>query len=639
MLNPLEMERYIAAIAKRANLNVVWEDKCPAPRTDGTNIWLPRMTERISQEDYDMMRHYVVHEVDHVLHTDYDAWKTGEPSTKTLKGAVLNCLEDVRIELKGAREYLGDAINSNNVVAAKLDEIAGIMAKTSKQPGTTEHERMRRAVPLLAFASEVWSDIYPSVAAPAARFRDLCRAYPGAKDKLDKLDKGDYADVLRNSEDTGDIVKLVERLMREVFTDRDPPQQEQEQQGKGKGKGKKEKQSEKAKDRGKGKDDKEEEDDSQDNSDDGSEEQEGDDSEEAEAEAQAGGDETEERDSSAEGDEQGSEDGDQELDSSDFVEVDYSDLMPDPHTTLGKRRNGMHIRYKDSDFADSAYKPALEDDRHIHWHTKGMVGSSIETGMQDAAEYFAAMKSIIAKTNPNFAHQVRIILQVRAKARMEYGQKRGKIHQAALHRLLSDDAHNKDKIFKRKQPTNVLDSCVFLLVDQSGSMTGTKFHHAAVAAAMMSEVIGNVLHIPVMIASFTDSSKQHIHVHREFHQKIVSEDKLLQSFSKSADHGMLGNADGDAIVWAYDQIIRQKQKRKLIIVFSDGSPAGGGRHGNVAAYTKKIVKAIEEETPVNIIGIGIQDHNVERIYKEHHVVNKIAELERALLKCIEGKLK
>ncbi len=72
-------------------------------------------------------------------------------------------------------------------------------------------------------------------------------------------------------------------------------------------------------------------------------------------------------------------------------------------------------------------------------------------------------------------------------------------------------------------------------------------------------------------------------------------------------------------------------------MFSDGQPTDG--NGDPVYYLTKVVKGIEQESPIDIVGIGIMDKNVRRFYKEHYIINQIGELEHALLATIERKLK
>ena len=95
---------------------------------------------------------------------------------------------------------------------------------------------------------------------------------------------------------------------------------------------------------------------------------------------------------------------------------------------------------------------------------------------------------------------------------------------------------------------------------------------------------------------------------------------------------MSSNADGESILWAYHRLIQQPNPRKLLIVLSDGSPAGG--NGGIVQFTKKTIKEIERQKQCEIYGIGIMDSNVKHFYSNWAVINHADELEGALLKLI-----
>ena len=570
----------------------------------------------MSPDQYATLKHYVVHEVDHVRFTDFEVGKNEPTCREGVYGAVLNMVEDLRVEKKGSEEYLGDRLNSGNVQSKRIAEIGKSIPRRIETPGP-DGEMLKTAAPLLNWSHKHWSNMYPAVAGSAASFLDGCLSHPDATKYMERFDKGTYDAELKTLENTADSIKLAERIAREVY-EVDPD----EERRKAKEKRKQEKQ--KAEGEGEG------------------EEQEG----VGEGEESGEGKEDKQEEKKGKG-KSGKMGGKGKKPREEEVTVDYSSVMPDPHETVGPTRHAMHINYTDNHFAAGNYSPAKANDYRV-WDR----GESGETGEErgyhrhSPTGYFEDMKKTFRRTNPNFAQKVRIILQVRAKDRIQYGQKRGHLNQGALHRLMVDNPHYAERVFKKKIVNDVLDSCVFLLVDQSGSMGGSKFVHAAVAAAMMNEVIGNVLHIPTFVASFSDwgtcpsgnGERQHIFIHRHWRDQLLNNDRLMQSFSQAAGRGMGNNADGDAVMWAFNQIVKQTQKRKLIIVFSDGSPAGGGR-GDVPWYTKKVVQAIEKETPINIVGIGIQDSNVKYIYKDHHVINDVERLEEALLSTIERKLK
>ena len=94
---------------------------------------------------------------------------------------------------------------------------------------------------------------------------------------------------------------------------------------------------------------------------------------------------------------------------------------------------------------------------------------------------------------------------------------------------------------------------------------------------------------------------------------------------------MSGNADADAVMWAYRRLRERKEPRKLLIVLSDGAPAcafsGGGAHSSLLAVTNRIQK----EGIVELFGLGIESTAVRLYYNNHAVIRDTAEINEALL--------
>jgi cobalamin biosynthesis protein CobT len=99
---------------------------------------------------------------------------------------------------------------------------------------------------------------------------------------------------------------------------------------------------------------------------------------------------------------------------------------------------------------------------------------------------------------------------------------------------------------------------------------------------------------------------------------------------------LCNNDDGAAIMWAHSRLIRNKAKRKIMIVLSDGSPAC--QQADAMPFTQKVVKEIEQKSPVELYGIGIMDDNVRRIYRDWKVIRDASELETALLSVVKDKI-
>lgn len=260
--------------------------------------------------------------------------------------------------------------------------------------------------------------------------------------------------------------------------------------------------------------------------------------------------------------------------------------------------------------------------------------------MAEYLTYFSKATSD-STTNEGFSQQVRRLIQIRSRSRYEYGVKKGKLDSARLSRICMSDAVGfNERVFKRKIISNVLDASISLLVDTSGSMAGDRYVHAVKSALLLNEAIGTALNIPVEIVGFTDSystaSPICMIVHKDFNTKR-NEEELINSFFTAA-HYMHGNPDGECILWAYDRLKARKEKKKILIVFSDGAPAASRPQSGIFTFTKQVIGEIEKEKIVDIYGIGIEDESVKKLYTHQCTIKNSSQISTSLLKVIEEKL-
>ena len=172
------------------------------------------------------------------------------------------------------------------------------------------------------------------------------------------------------------------------------------------------------------------------------------------------------------------------------------------------------------------------------------------------------------------------------------------------------------------------DTAIALLSDASGSMGGSKYKTAAKACALCNDAFGVVLHIPLCIVTFTSNGPIPVMgMMKDFNDRVSADDLAVRFADFS--HKKSGNNDADSLLWMYHHILARKEKRKVIIVLSDGSPADG--HGDPYYALKQVTETIEKEKLVDLYGLGIMDRNVEHFYKKHKVINKIGELEPTLV--------
>ena len=248
----------------------------------------------------------------------------------------------------------------------------------------------------------------------------------------------------------------------------------------------------------------------------------------------------------------------------------------------------------------------------------------------------AVDKYITSNAKP-MANKLRLKLQTRSRDRYEYGKKRGKLHNGSLHRLISGNDKVSERVFRQRIVSDTTDTAVCLLVDCSGSMSGSKFDMACAGAGALAEAL-KPINIAYSIYGFTNTVVDEdpiIWLFTEFGER-VAQPELIKRFDKVSG-GLWQNTDGDAIAYATARLSQRKEHRKVLLVLSDGSPAGRDHAGDVEAYTLKTVQHAES-MGVDVYGIGICDTNVTRFYKKNVVVNDLSNLSNTILSIIDRSI-
>ncbi len=215
-----------------------------------------------------------------------------------------------------------------------------------------------------------------------------------------------------------------------------------------------------------------------------------------------------------------------------------------------------------------------------------------------------------------------------------YGQKKGKLHNKNLYRVALNIHGHSERVFKKKVMSDVLDTAVTVLLDCSGSMAGERMRQGGKALMLLSELLYSA-RIDNELLGFTDIGDLVNFIFKPFGAPY-DKTKISEGLTRATDM-MSQNADGDSILWAVSRLIRRPERRKLLIVLSDGSPAGG-QGGDIDKFTRDVVKDVESSGTIEICGIGILDRNVKRIYNDHYVIKDVKELEDALLNVIKRKV-
>ena len=83
--------------------------------------------------------------------------------------------------------------------------------------------------------------------------------------------------------------------------------------------------------------------------------------------------------------------------------------------------------------------------------------------------------------------------------------------------------------------------------------------------------------------------------------------------------------------------MERKERHKLLIVFSDGYPAGTFT-GDGNWYLRQVCKTIEDSGQIDLLGIGVQTESVARFYSNNEIVNDIADLDSILFEHLKRQL-
>ena len=199
-----------------------------------------------------------------------------------------------------------------------------------------------------------------------------------------------------------------------------------------------------------------------------------------------------------------------------------------------------------------------------------------------------------------------------------------------------------EAVWRRKTGGVDLDTAVLLLVDCSGSMAGRCIKLAQQAAVTLSMVCERAS-VPNAVVGFdsfctpiTRNWRQWFNANRgnrapamtyEFKGFDTPTEKAWYGLSSINGLATTENADADALIAAEAVLRRRAERRKVLIVLSDGAPASCG-DPNLWQATKDQAARLDADPAFDVFGIGIGDDAVRDFYREHVVLRDINELPR-----------
>ncbi len=517
--------------------------------TDGERIVIP--TANPDDPHYQQIAWgYLAHEAAHIRHTNFDMVQ--KASSKPIRKALLNIIEDVRIENELAKDYPGTRRSISQVIEYMVDTQQMCVPEQLEPASNLQawllfrlrcHFLGQKALtPLYQAVDESVRQLFP--AAAMSRLSAMLTAVPSLAS-------------------TGEVLKLVDAIVAMLEEESRPPQDESD--------------ADSGNDIGQ---------DASNDSNNSSDSQ------------------TPETDSSATGD---------------FAETGDSDSA-DQADNLRQALEASAAQFEPDTFAQVAEVLSEQAEGHqgvtplsLPQAEQAMLGDEaiLTLSASESAQIRARLRGMVQSSQDNRNHAKRQGLRV------------------ATHRLAASQA-GESRLFIQRQPRIAPNAAVHLLVDISGSMgkpigEGNRkyFHVANEAALALSMALEGIPGVVPAVSYFPG-------IHQEVSIALLPKQSVRHR-AACFDQKPRGCTPMAQAMWfAANSLLAQKQKRKLMIVLTDGDPDDW-------AATHDIVDRCRR-SGFELLGIGIQTRSVERFFPQSIVINDVKDLKRELFEVTQQLL-
>lgn len=236
-----------------------------------------------------------------------------------------------------------------------------------------------------------------------------------------------------------------------------------------------------------------------------------------------------------------------------------------------------------------------------------------------------------------FANQIRRYIQASARTKVNPEQYNGRLNRSAIVRLALppvDGGEYNKRLFYTQTKQTMKNTAIFVLTDWSGSMSGPKMEYAADASQRLVHTFERQLRVPVALALFSNRrSDCDVGYVKRFNTRGLTQDAMALRFSKFTNY-CSGNNDADAVNWAYNELLKRKEDRRILMVLSDGSPTGSYK-GNPGTALKFITDKIQKDRHIEMWGVGIRSDAVSRYYDNYVVIDDPKEINTELFNIIK----
>lgn len=405
--------------------------------------------------------------------------------------------------------------------------------------------------------------------------------------------------------------------------------------------------------------------------DEGSPEEQGESSEEADGEVGSEADDEEGQDdggSRAAGEKADAEDEaevtnaelEQAPESSPFQGADIENLGPDLATAIAmivtneatRNIKGLDYRVYTRDWDVHEKFPAPDGNETV---TKEMqIGRRYERVTKKVSDLVVELDERTGHMVAPMQKDIERMMAARSQVLKVPGYRSGRLHSGSLHRLATGD----DRVFRRVHEHKSQETAVSLLIDNSGSMDERgKMTVAMAAGYALSQTLQRV-NIKHEVTGFTTMPPRGFKGYEWIEEQRAEEERIGREFSrmgalylpiyKAFDErvtpevkrrfaaapftcSMQGNTDGESVRYAGQRLMLRPEPRKVLIVLSDGHPAGMSNFSD--EIYSDLHKAVEEceKAKIETVGVGILSDAVRTFYPKCVVLNELNELPKAVM--------
>jgi len=205
---------------------------------------------------------------------------------------------------------------------------------------------------------------------------------------------------------------------------------------------------------------------------------------------------------------------------------------------------------------------------------------------------------------------------------------RGELDDTRLSRVATNDG----RVFKRKLHRPGLDIAITLLLDMSGSMSGTPQYRCGQLGYILAETLASV-GVPFEVLGFTtvdtrgsnkptgcaniDRTSPLRHIIIKDFTETRTREMLNRLHAAAAWQNGGYTIEGEAVLWAAQRLVQRREARKVLIVLCDGCPCGAGSRDcdgrKLEGHLEDVIERVER-VGIETIGVGIETSAQERFY-------------------------